>query len=125
MPKESNDYQNTESDPNSHNSQFRIEARLQVWWFFVCYDLGILLKDCLSWILSLFTPWFCKYDVILVFRLVEFWKIEKFALKKFVIHVREKNKKKSKTVCMSSLFLCNQQAKNEVPLLTEYIPALI
>jgi len=52
-------------------------------------------------------------------------KIEKFALKKFVIHVREKNKKKSKTVCMSSLFLCNQQAKNEVPLLTEYIPALI
>ena len=28
----------------------------------------------------------------------------------------KRTKKKSKTVCMSSLFLCNQQAKNEVPL---------
>jgi len=127
MPKESNDYQyqNTESDPNSHNSQFRIEARLQVWWFFVCYDLGILLKDCLSWILSLFTPWFCKYDVILVISIGRILKNWKICPKKVCNTCAWKEQKKSKTVCMSSLFLCNQQAKNEVPLLTEYIPALI
>ena len=108
MPKESNDYQyqNTESDPNSHNSQFRIEARLQVWWFFVCYDLGILLKDCLSWILSLFTPWFCKYDVILVISIGRILKNWKICPKKVCNTCAWKEQKKNQKLCVCRRCFC-------------------